>query len=140
MADDATDAANDKQLASSPRYVKNGTRQIEERLVAFSQCVTDVSGEAIAKRILKKIGDWQLSATHLRRQSHNGEGAMAGKKKGVATRISQLFPKALNTQCAAHCVNLCVVKCCSTSEIQNAMEKLIASAESSPTLQRGSLH
>ena len=56
MADDATNAANDKQLASSPRYVKNGTRHIEERFLAFSQCVADVSGEATAyPKIYKKF-------------------------------------------------------------------------------------
>ena len=122
MADEATDAANDEQLSISLRYVKHDTRTIEERFLAFSECVTGVSGEAIADRILHHLEDWQLSATHLRGQTYDGAGVMAGKKKGVAARIAQLFPKALYTHCFAHVLNLCVVKCCSIAEIQSTMD------------------
>ena len=46
---------------------------------------------------------------------------MAGCSKGVATRIQDKFPKALYIHCAAHRLNLCVVKCCSIREISNLM-------------------
>ena len=35
---------------------------------------------------------------------------MAGRSKGVATKITGPYPKALYTHCAAHWLNLCVVK------------------------------
>ncbi len=44
MADEATNAANDEQVAISLRYVKQNTRSIEERFLAFSECLTGVSG------------------------------------------------------------------------------------------------
>ena len=47
---------------------------------------------------------------------------MAGKSKGAATRITSLYPKAVYTHCAAHRLNLCVVKCCDIREVNNMMQ------------------
>ena len=47
---------------------------------------------------------------------------MAGKNKAAATRITQQYPKAVYTHCAAHVLNLCVVKCCSIPEVRNTMD------------------
>ena len=122
MVDEATDAANDEQLTVSLRYVHPNTRKIQERFLAFSECVTGVSGEAIADRILQLFSDWQLSGSYLVGQTYDGAGAMAGKNKGAAARIKEIFPKAVYTHCAAHALNLCVMKCCSIAEIRNTMD------------------
>lgn len=47
---------------------------------------------------------------------------MAGQTKGTAARIQSLYPKAVYTHCAAHRLNLCVVKCCSIREVNNMMQ------------------
>ena len=47
-ADEATDSANDEQLAISLRYVNPSSESIEERFIAFSECITGITGEAIA--------------------------------------------------------------------------------------------
>ena len=47
---------------------------------------------------------------------------MAGKSKGVAFRILSKYPKALYVHCAAHRLNLCVMKCCSIREVSNMMQ------------------
>ena len=52
----------------------------------------------------------------LRGQVYDGAGAMAGRAKGVAARIQNQYPKAIYTHCAAHHLNLCIVKCCSIQE------------------------
>ena len=125
MVDEATDAANDEQLAVSIRYVKSNTRCIEERFLAFSECltgVTGVTGNAIADHILRLLADWQLSASNIRGQLYDGAGAMAGKSRGAAARIQEAFPKAIYTHCAAHALNLCMIKCCSVTEIRNMMD------------------
>ena len=41
--------------------------------------------------------------------------------RGVAVRIREKHPKALYTHCAAHRLNLCVVKVCSLREVNNVM-------------------
>lgn len=120
MVDEATDAANDEVLAASIRYVKPNS-SIEERFLAFSECLSGVSGSAIADHILSLLDDWQLLPCNIRGQAYDGAGAMAGKRKGAAARILEAFPKAIYTHCAAHALNLCVVKCCSVAEIRNMM-------------------
>ena len=122
MMDEATDAANDEQLTVSIRYVHASSRKIEERFLAFSECITGVSGKAIADRILQLLSNWQLSGSYLVGQTCDGAGSMAGKNKGAASRIQQIYPKAIYTHCAAHALNLCVMKCCSIAEIRNAMD------------------
>ena len=52
MADEATDAGNKEQLAICVRYVNKSTQEIEECFLGFSECVTGVTGEAIANRLL----------------------------------------------------------------------------------------
>ena len=47
---------------------------------------------------------------------------MAGKSKGVASRISSKHSKALYTHCASHRLNLCVMKCCTIREVSNMMQ------------------
>ena len=84
--------------------------------------MTGVTGEAIANRLLQHLTDWQLPASRLCGQSYDRSGAMAGINKGAATRITQQYPKAVYTYCAAHNLNLCVVKCCSIPEVQNTMD------------------
>ena len=122
MMDEATDAANDEQLIVSLRYVQPSTRKIEERFLAFSECTTGVTGEAIGDCILNLLSNWQLSGSYLVGQTCDGAGAMAGKNKGAASCIQRTHPKAVYTHCAAHALNLCVVKCCSIAEIRNAMD------------------
>ena len=74
MVDEATDAANDEQLTVSLRYVHPSTRKIEERFLAFSECVTGVSGGAIADRILRLLSSWQLSGSYLVGQTCGSHG------------------------------------------------------------------
>ena len=58
MVDEATDAAIDEQLAVSIRYVKPSVICIEEKFLAFSECLTGVTGDAIADHILQLLADW----------------------------------------------------------------------------------
>ena len=117
IADEATDSSNSEQLSISFRFVGNGVPQ--EKFLGFKECLSGVTGEAIADTILSQLSDWQLEPQKLRGQAYDGAGAMAGKAKGAATRITLKCPKALYTHCAAHKLNLCVMKCCSIREVAN---------------------
>ena len=59
MVDEVTDAANDKQLAVSIRHVKLSTRCIEERFLAFSECLTGMTGNAVVDSVFSIIGSFQ---------------------------------------------------------------------------------
>ena len=65
---------------------------------------------------------WQLEPQNLRGQAYDGAGAMAGKSKGAAACIATKHPLVVYTHCAAHRLNLCVVKCCSIREVNNMMD------------------
>ena len=115
IADEATDVANDEQLSICVRFVHNGSPC--EKFLAFHECQSGVTGEALADDIiLSALVEWQLQPQLLCGQAYDGAGAMAGKSKGVASRILSEYPKALYTHYAAHRLNLCVMKCCSIRE------------------------
>ena len=120
IADETTDTANDEQLSISIRFVDCGSPC--EKFLTFHECQSGVSGEAIADDILTKLVEWQLQPQLLRGQAYDGAGAMAGKSKGVASRIHSKYPKALYTHCASHRLNLCVMKCCTIREVSNMMQ------------------
>ena len=120
IADEATNVANDEQLSISVCYVDDSGPQ--ERFLGFHECQAGVTGEAIARDILEQLANWQLELRFLRAQAYDGAGAMAGQVKGTAAHIQSLYPKAIYTHCAAHCLNLCVVKCCSIRDINNMMQ------------------
>ena len=120
IADEATDIANDEQLSICVRFV-DGVSPCE-KFLAFHECRSGVTGLAIADDILSKLAEWQLQPQLLCGQAYDGAGAMAGKTRGAASRIISKYPKALYTHCAAHRLNLCVMKCCSIREVSNMMQ------------------
>jgi len=120
IADEATDSANDEQLSISIRFVENGSPQ--EKFFGFHECQSGITGEAIASDILGQLTTWQLDSHLLRGQAFDGAGAMAGRTKGVAAHITSLHPRALYNHCAAHRLNLCVVKLCSVTHVRNMMQ------------------
>ena len=83
MMDEATNAANNEQLTVSVQYVHPSTRTIEERFLAFSECITGVSGKSIAYCILQLLCNWQLLSSHLVGQTCDGAGARGGSRKAV---------------------------------------------------------
>ena len=103
-------------MSISVRFLDD--RVVSEKFIAFHQCNNGVSGEALADDILSQLSDWPKL---LHGQAYDGTGALAGKTKGVASRISAKYPKALYTH-SAHRLNLCVMKCCSIREVNNMMQ------------------
>ena len=91
IADEATDTANDEQLSICVRFLDGGS--LHEKFLAFHECQSGVTGEAIA---LSKLAEWQLQPQLLCGQAHDGAGAMSGKYKGAVCRILSKYPKALS--------------------------------------------
>lgn len=121
IADEAVDCANDEQLAISVRYVDSNCKP-QEKFLTFCECISGVTGRDIADNILANLNNWQLETANMCGQAYDGAGAMSGTVKGAAARIMAQCPKAHYTHCAAHRLNLCVVKCCTIREVSNAMD------------------
>ena len=120
MADEASDVSNKEQLAICIRYLSE-TDEVSEKFLGFVECNTGVSGEALAEKIISALKAWKLDVMKLRGQAYDGAGAMAGATKGVASRIAENYPLAMFSHCAAHRLNLCVVKSCSIPSFSNMM-------------------
>ena len=75
IADETTDVANDEQLSICIHYVEEGVPQ--EKFVAFHECVSGVTGEAIKKNHLKP---YCLAATAILTswRGYDGAGGMSG--------------------------------------------------------------
>ena len=89
IADEATDSANDEQLSISVRFLDNSVPQ--EKFLGFHECLSGVSGEAIANNIITQLTNWQLDPQLLRGQAFDGAGAMAGRSRGASSRILSTY-------------------------------------------------
>ena len=47
---------------------------------------------------------------------------MAGQVRGTAACVLSIYPKVVYTHCAAHWLNLCIVKCCNICEVNNVIQ------------------
>ena len=82
MADEAQDISNQEQMALVIRFVDK-EKKIREEFIGFIRCDKGVRDEA---------------------------GALAGSKKGVAARISKLYPWIIFVHSFSHVLNLSVMR------------------------------
>ena len=61
--------------------------------MTFSECDTGVTGQANADRLLSHLDAWRLPASHVIGQSYDGARAIAGKNKGAAACITEVYPR-----------------------------------------------
>ena len=121
LADEATDVSNKEQMSLVLRYVDENLK-VKEDFVKFIHCDTGFSGEQLAMKILEEIEKLGLSMDNCRGQGYDGAGAMAGKDRGVANRIVELFAKAIYMHCFSHILNLAVMKCVKIEMIKSMFE------------------
>ena len=102
----ATDVANDEQLSICIRYIEEGVPQ--KKFIAFHECVSGVTGEAISENIISNLAVWQLQPHLLRGQAYNGAGAMSGLSKGFSSSNHIKIPKSfIHTLCISPSECLC---------------------------------
>lgn len=122
LADEVTDASNMEQISIVIRFV-DSSNVIQEAFLSFVEC-DNITGETLAGLILQSLRNWDLDAANIRGQGYDGAANMAGKFKGVQARILEINEKALYFHCAAHCLNLCIVKACSVPAVKNMLAVL----------------
>ena len=118
IADEVTDSSNKEQLCIVLRYVEPESTFIREDLVAFLECDTGVTGEALAEKMLGFVTT-HLDPLKMRGQDYDGGGNMSGKTNGAAARITTVYRLALYTHCASHCLNLAVVASIEEPSVRN---------------------
>ena len=83
-----------------------------------------ITGLALAEKIKSALQDkYGLDMINLRGQCYDGAGNISGVRNGLASRVTQEFPKAVYTWCSSHKLNLCVAKFCDITEVRNMIDK-----------------
>ena len=72
-----------------------------EKFLAFLECQSGVTGEAVADDILSKLVEWQLQPQLHHGPAYDGTGAMAGKSK-VLLLVASPSTSKLCTRSALH--------------------------------------
>lgn len=126
LADEATDSGNWEQLVVVLRFV-DSQGELHEDFLEFVEC-TSLTGEYLAGKLLDCLQRWNLNVQDIRGQGYDGAANMAGKFRGVQARISEQNEKALYFHCAAHCLNLCIVKSCDNELVKKMLSTMISLA------------
>ena len=123
LADEAVDVSRSEQMPLVLRFVDSSS-QIREEFVGFVLCDTGTSGRALSDKILSTLQEFNLDLRMLRGQGYDGAGNMAGRYSGTAALIQQQYPLAVYTHCAAHVLNLCIVKAMTIVSVRNMIGTL----------------
>lgn len=105
MFDCTPDISHNEQMTQVIRYIKVNTSEVVESFVDFFK-VIDKTGEGLCQEILQKIEQDGLNIRNCRGQSYDNGANMAGKYKGVQSRILEKNELAYFVPCAAHSLNL----------------------------------
>ena len=73
-----------------------------------------IVGVDIAKAILKELHTLGLDMKYCRGQAYDGAANMSGEISGTATIICKDYPLATYTHCKSYCLNLALMKSCSS--------------------------
>ena len=106
MADEYTDVSNKEQFTFCIRWVTDGL-EVMEKFLGFYEIPNINSGTLVS--VIKDIFiRYHLNPDQLRGQCYDGASNMLGKSSGVAVKIRELQPLALETHCHAHSLSLSV--------------------------------
>ena len=118
LADETTDSSKTAQLSLCFRYIHEST--ICERFFYFDD-MHDFSWLGIATQILNVLRRSGVDIEYMVGQGFDGAAAMSGLQNGVQKHIRDECPSAVYTHCAAHSLNLCLLKAGQVQEIRTAV-------------------
>lgn len=122
LADETCDISNVEQISLCVRYVamEKGHHIVKEQFLQFVP-TTELTGKALAGKILDSLESYGVDLTGLIGQGYDGASAMSGHYNGVCKIVQDKYPKALFVHCAAHSLNLAVSRACEVQEIRNCL-------------------
>ena len=91
------------------RYV-DAESNVREEFIGFFQCKEGTKGVQIANLLMETASKLGLEMDNCQGQRYDGAGNMSGKYNGAATLISRDYLAALNSHCASHHLNLCIIR------------------------------
>ena len=113
---------NVDELSLCIRFIDK-ERSIRKEFLTFSK-LERITGEAIAKSIIKSLEEVGLLLDKIRGQGYDGASNMASGMVGVQARIRQYSPFATFIHCSGHSLNLVISSACSETERRTVIDKI----------------
>ena len=104
MCDKNTEVSNKQQLSMCVRWI-DGSLNPHEDILGFYE-LSNIASDTIASAIKDSLTRFNLPLSDLRGQTYDGESNMLGNRSGVAAQIKRVQPKAIETHCHRHSLNL----------------------------------
>ena len=122
IADETTDNSTQEQLALCLRYVDRaeGCYTVREDFICIV-VASHTTGKYLAELITSRLEAVGLGLDSLRGQGYDGGANMSGKLRGVQAEIRRAQPLAAYTHCAAHRLNLAVMRSCDVPQVRNLL-------------------
>ena len=92
---------------------------LRESFVGFKEQHRKITGEVIARTILKKLVELGLDCEYLRGQGYDGSETMAGVRKGASSVTIEKYLLAMYIHCCSHILNLSIASSCSEVLVHN---------------------
>ena len=118
IADETTDKSIKSPLSIVVRYLKGDT--LTERCISTIN-QSNLKGKALKDTILSHLKSLNLLLEKMIGQGYDGASSVSWKKKRLAI-VKKSCPLAVNVHCAAHVLNLVLVKSCAIPEIQSTFD------------------
>ena len=85
---------------------------IREEFISFLACSYGLSGQSLYSNYIEQelLGSLGKDISECRGQGYNGVGAVAGKNQRLSAHALGVNPKAPDTYCSCHRLNLAVVR------------------------------
>ena len=115
IVDETTDISTQEQVSLCFRTIDDQFQIYEDFLGLYKTCATNAS--TLTEIIKDALLRFDLPISLCRGQCYDGASSMSGVTTGVAARIRELEPRALNIKCLAHSLNLAVQTCTTDNRI-----------------------
>ena len=101
---ETTDLSNTEQMVLCIRHIDDNLEVHEELIGLYS--LESTSADMVVSTVKDILLRMNLTINNCHGQCYDGASNMSGARLGVATRITDLEPKALYTHCYGHALNL----------------------------------
>ena len=109
LADECTDISGKQMMTVVIRYVSSTSGKISERTIGTVR-VNNTCSEDLFNTVTTVLARVNLRLSQARGQAYDGASNMSGHLTGLASRVKEESPLAMNIHCCNHRLNLVVQK------------------------------
>ena len=96
----------------------------DEDFLGFYE-LPNIASDTIASTVKDSLTRFNIPLSDLRGQTYDGAGSMLGKRSSVAAQMKRVQPKAIETHCHGHSLNLSVKDILKSNRLINDLLEII---------------